>query len=277
MSSKYDKLLERLRNLDAIEKEDFFKIYLRFLSTSIGVKYQDNPAAFIYSQGWGADKYGKDWNQRAKNWVGSHGCVFWDTDHDAFFVLNTYETTYRNDIPIFSNYAELALREMPTYNYKERNSRKYDDKADAAAYFVSNSQGQSFKTTGNKEVKTLKNTANKMLDKNKDAAALAGKITVGKTANRFFLSKLAGKLPWYSKLFGGKKKVEENALAKLVTAQAAAALATHFSNSDKLEYITDAMVQEAMIDITANSQMLENLVKELESAVDLPSFGKEQI
>ena len=117
----------------------------------------------------------------------------------------------------------------------------------------------------------MKRTMNKMLDTNKEAAHIAAKLTAGKVSNNFVLGKLMGSFPWYTKLFAKKKDFSENPVAKLVTAQTAAAAIAHFApDNAKLAYISEAMVQDALLDVTYNSELLENMVAELENIVKLP-------
>lgn len=121
------------------------------------------------------------------------------------------------------------------------------------------------------KMKPVENTAKKVVEDNKVAASIVAKLGAGKVANRFLIGKFAAKLPWYSRLFGGAAKMQENALAKMVAAQTANALATHFAKDNaKLKYISEAMLQDAMYDMTVNSNVLERLVTELEGMVKLP-------
>ena len=123
--------------------------------------------------------------------------------------------------------------------------------------------------------KTMKDTMNSAVDKNKVAISMAAQLSAGKTANSFFLNKLLGKFPWYAKMFSRKNNVQDNPIAKIVAAQTAMVLVTHFApDNKKLNYITDGMVQEALVDISVNSTVLENMIKELEDIVTLPNFNE---
>lgn len=103
------------------------------------------------------------------------------------------------------------------------------------------------------------------MDQNKEAVQLAGKLSVGKAANAFLLDKAVSTFPWYARLFG-KAKLKENPLAKLATAQLANALAQHFAQGNKqVEYVADAMLQEAVVDLVTNSEQLNELIKQLGS------------
>jgi hypothetical protein len=126
-----------------------------------------------------------------------------------------------------------------------------------------------------KQENTMKNTMNKVLDKNKQAVQIAAKLSAGKTANSFFLNKLVGKFPWYAKFFSKKNKVQDNPIAKIVAAQTAMTLVTHFApTNEKLNYIAEGMVEEALVDVTVNSQALEKMIGELEGLVTLPEFNE---
>lgn len=115
------------------------------------------------------------------------------------------------------------------------------------------------------ETNQMKELFNKVLDQNKDAVALAGKLSVGKAGNAFLLSQVTGKFPWYAKLFGAKSSVQDNPLAKLASAQVANALAAHFApGNEKVAYVADAMLQEAMVDLITNSNQLQSLISQLE-------------
>lgn len=233
-------LLQTLRGLSTQEEDCFWVEYLKELSRSIKVAYDTTPIDFMRQPGFDAPYGIRTWAQRQESWYSSKGVFCWSmpngfTEHKNAFV--------NRKIPIFPNYAIKALKRI---TYEEHNKE---------------------------ETITMKNqTINTLVNKNKNAVAIAAKLATGKTANSFFLNKLVTKLPWYAKLFGKKKEIESNPLAKLITAQTAMALATHFApDSKKLNYIAESMVEESIVDISVNSVMLENLIKELEDVVSLPS------
>lgn len=115
------------------------------------------------------------------------------------------------------------------------------------------------------ESNKMKQLFDKVLGQNKDAVALAGKLSVGKAGNAFLLSQVTGKFPWYARLFGAKAKVQDNPFAKLASAQVANALAVHFAPTNKkIAYVADAMLQEAMVDLITNSNQLQSLIEQLE-------------
>jgi hypothetical protein len=126
-----------------------------------------------------------------------------------------------------------------------------------------------------KEETMLEKTFNALVEKNKEAAQIAGKLAVGKTANNFLLEKLLGTMPWYTRLFG-KSQFRDNPIAKLATAQLAVALSLHFAKgNDKVAYVADAMLQDAAVDLLTNSKILEDVVAQLSSfAGDLTNETK---
>ena len=122
------------------------------------------------------------------------------------------------------------------------------------------------------ETKEMFNTKNQtvtsVVDANKEAVKIAGKLAVGKAANLTLLRKVTSKFPWYAKLFGKAKELESNPLAKLASAEIVVALSKHFApNNEKLRYLSEAMLQEAMVDVVTNSTQLESVINELTDLV----------
>jgi hypothetical protein len=114
------------------------------------------------------------------------------------------------------------------------------------------------------------NTTSKLLDRvlagNKDAVQLSAKLSVGKAANRVISSRLAKAFPWYAKLFGQHKEVTNNPFVRVGTAEAIYAAVQHFQpDNTKLQYVAEAMLQEAMVDVATNSDALNGMIKELEA------------
>lgn len=129
--------------------------------------------------------------------------------------------------------------------------------------FISNAENKS--NQSKEETNKMKQLFDKVVSQNKEAVALAGKLSVGKAGNAFLLSQVTGKFPWYARLFGAKAKVQDNPFAKLASAQVANALAVHFApNNKKIAYVADAMLQEAMVDLITNSNQLQSLIEQLE-------------
>lgn len=122
-----------------------------------------------------------------------------------------------------------------------------------------------------KEMSTTKTIAvpaafSSVIEQNKDAVKLAAKLSVGKTANAFLLDAVTSKLPWYAKLFGKTDAVRSNPLTKVATAQLANLLAQHFAQgNEKVAYVADAMLQEAMVDLITNADVVNDLITKLGS------------
>jgi hypothetical protein len=105
-----------------------------------------------------------------------------------------------------------------------------------------------------------------LIEQNKDAMQLAAKLSVGKTANSLLLDAVTSKLPWYAKMFGKSDAVRANPLTKLATAQLANLLAQHFAQgNEKISYVADAMLQEAMVDLVTNADVVNDLIEKLGS------------
>lgn len=116
------------------------------------------------------------------------------------------------------------------------------------------------------ETNTMQKLVNDMVTANKEALNVAAKLSVGKTANSTLLAALTSKLPWYAKLFGGKKDLMENPLARVASAQLAVALSKHFApRNEKLAYVADAMLQESMVELITNGEQLQSLITQLEA------------
>ena len=133
-----------------------------------------------------------------------------------------------------------------------------------------------------KETKPMKSLFDKMLQTNKESAVMAAQVTAGKAANDFIQAKLYASLPWYARFFAKKKDAKNNALAKLAVANAAVGLSQHFAENDpKLKYISEAMLQDAMISLSRDSDVVEKFIAELTDVVKVPNeiletFNKEQ-
>jgi len=190
-------------------------------------------------------KNGKTWEERQAFWLRNkpHDLA-WATIENRKIVLHDKvkpNTEATNWVPLFSSYFKEAdwntLKSLLKSNPPQTND-------------------------GNSKMKEL---FAKMLDANKDATKLAAKLSVGKAANQVITSKLTKSLPWYAKLFGGKKDLASNPLTKIATAQVVNAAVMHFAPGNaKLEYVANAMLQEAMVDVATNSEVLKGLISELE-------------
>jgi hypothetical protein len=216
------------------------------------------------AEGWGKSKDGFAWSRRVEYWYRNGDVPGYDA-HRGIWDANPYGN--RNQlIPIFPNYAKRALRKVSEAKHLEAVLPQ-----DTTSVIKGDCIIASTIQPTTKREQPMKNTMNTLIDKNKAAAEITAKIGVGKTANKFFLSKLLGKFPWYVKLFSRKKEAENNPVAKFATAQTAMALVTHFApDNQKLNYVAESMVTEAMVDLTINSEIVEKMLGELESLVSLP-------
>lgn len=137
-----------------------------------------------------------------------------------------------------------------------------------------------FKNYYTPDLETQQMLKSKLVDKvistNKDALQLAAKMSVGKAANQVITGKLAKAFPWYAKLFGRHKEVVNNPFMRIGTAEAIYAAVQHFQpDNQKLLYVAEAMVQEAMVDVATNSNALKSAISELEALVShLPDAAK---
>lgn len=235
----------------------FWAEYLPLLSTSIKVDglAAKTPREFTECTGWGSKYLGYSWADRASKWY--HTCKGYDIVSDTI-ENRVSPSRYTKTIPLFGNYAKRAHKAAEL---------KRKCTTIAGDYVPTATSTKQEKKMNNK----FKATAESVIETNKEAVNLAAKLGTGKTANQFFLSKLVSKLPWYAKFFSKKKDVTENPIAKLVSAETALTLVTHFApDNKKLNYIADAMVQEALVDVTVNSQALEKIINELDERLTLP-------
>ena len=225
--------------------KEFWSQYLPLLSKSIRVQTNtDDPENFIRAKGWGESTQVSQmpWAARVNNWKASNDVDFYSVYADKL-VSDGATHDYHSCIPLFPN----LVRKCSVRAAQASNNQKQDT--------------------------PMKDTMNKVLDTNKQAVQIAAKLATGKTANSFFLNKLLGKFPWYAKVFSKKNDMVNNPIAKIVAAQTALTLVTHFApNNKKLNYITEGMVQEALVDVTVNSAALEKMIGELENLVTLPDF-----
>jgi hypothetical protein len=257
----YDKLAK-------VEKDisPFMGMYLPLLAKSIKVDYvqklnEDSVAAFTASKGWGT---GSSWTYRVNTWrTSAQGTLFWSIKTKMFCKPTEAQLSagnYKQHIPIFRGFAYQAVRALEDLRHQKPNKVK------------------PYKTTEEVTMKnTLKNTADTMLKTNKEAALMATKLSVGKTSNSFVMNKLLGNFPWYAKIFSKKKDFLENPIAKIAAAETVASLVAHFApDNEKLTYISEAMVQDAIVQATYSSNQLEAMILELQDLVKLPDFLSEK-
>jgi hypothetical protein len=198
----------------------------------------------------GSEGFGKThpihgrWHSRFSNWIVDRPLLFSTTYGESRVVEHSTWSTWPdtspyNSIPIW---ARLAERILNTMEQQEK-----------------------------PEMKTFNKTKDTMLESNKEAFQIAAKLTAGKSANQLFLSNIMANFPWYVKLFGKKKDITDNPFAKLATAEIASALVHQFAgDNEKLKYVSDAMIQDAMLDISYNSELLEKMLEDLDQKIKLP-------
>lgn len=105
----------------------------------------------------------------------------------------------------------------------------------------------------------------KLKDQNIEAAKLAAKLTVGKTANGILADAVLARLPWYSRLFAGSA-LKDTSIAKLATANLAVVLSQHFGKgNENLQYVTDAMLQDAMVEVIRDGDAVKSILAQLSS------------
>lgn len=213
----------------------------------------------IFTGGVGNEKNGSSWERRKAAWVSQN------KDKDLVFA------------GILSN----GPKEQIVFLMTPEASEFYDNYADydkALPIFKNYGFDLSQLSTTKTETPKMLSTKlfNKVLDGNKDAAQLAAKLSVGKAANQVITGKLAKSFPWYAKLFGRHKEVVNNPLMRIGTAEAIYAAVLHMQpNNTKLQYVAEAMLQEAMVDVATNSGALKSVISELEALVGhLPDATK---
>ena len=194
----------------------------------------------------GSSKNGKSWEARHLVWM-RNASYFLYLSEGIFFIctqaveLEYYEEAGDYSIPLFNSYYTPNLQE--TQETPQMLKSKLVDK---------------------------------VVSTNKDALQLAAKMSVGKAANQVITGKLANAFPWYAKLFGRHKEVVNNPFMRIGTAEAIYAAVQHFQpDNQKLLYVAEAMVQEAMVDVATNSDALKSAISELEALVGhLPNAAK---
>jgi len=205
------------------------------------------------SDGYREPRNNISWKNRTKTWkkceaTGEIKWLCWDDDR--LYLSDTLDESM-DYIPIFNNYGDITQ-----------------------ALVLS-------ETITKQEKPNMKNLFDKVLDTNKDAAKMSAKITAGKTANDFIQSKIKSSMPWYARLFSRNSAAKES-LGKLVVANMAVTLSTHFAEGDKrLSYISEAMLQDAMVELTRDSAILDKFIAELTEKVSVPNsvlekFNQEQ-
>jgi len=256
--------MKELTLLNSRQLAYFWELYLPIVARSIKVdignstdpKNSTDPEDFIKAPGFFKPlQSGMSWKDRQSNWYRGGACAYLPhIDTTPFLSAEqalSKANTHSRMIPLFRNYVKQVL-----------------------VLVAQNKQLTQTQTqTQTQEQNLMKDTMNKLAKKNKNAVSIAARLTTGKTANTFMLSKLLGSFPWYTKLFSKKHDIKNNPVAKIVAAETAMALVTHFApDNAKLNYIAESMVEDAIVDVTVNSEMLEKILAELDTLIKLPDF-----
>lgn len=201
----------------------------------------------LYSRGFNTVKNGKSWNHREIYWY-----------KDTKYVLSMYVGV------LFI--AEVGAFYDTTFKERDELGHTLDMLPIFPNYGVDVVSLLNNKTQETTEMKNdMKSIFNRQIDANKSAAKLSAKLSVGRTANQVLTSRLASMFPWYAKLFGKHKEMANNPFLRLGTSQAIYAAVQHFSpENEKLQFVAEAMLDEAMVDATYNSEQLKAIIAELE-------------
>ena len=275
---------------------------------SIRVKYQydldkslgQNMLALTNAQGYYERRGKSPWTKRASTWAKSKDCIFLVMEVDEFGTCSKVEQVVdpadKQDIihqiedfliwydstgiretaeyiilPYWASHGEIDLRELDKVPVPMAKAAQLTAAQLTAAVIKQDTQPK-IQQIKQQESNKMKSLFDKVVNTNKDAAVMAAQLTAGKTANDFIQSKMYASLPWYARLFAKKKDAKNNGLAKLAVANAAVGLAQHFGKDDpRLRYISEAMLQDAMVSITRDSDMVEKFISEITEAVAIPN------
>lgn len=240
----------RLKRLSRKGMAEFLQFYLPILSKSIKVDFTKiiegktyNPT---YCPGWGESRGASSWSQRYDAWI-ENGTDFMYLKSLSVVPNKSEKLWYGSEyIPLFANYVKKALDMCEPVKESKKESKP-------------------------KEKNRMKNLFDKAVNVNKDAAKQAAQLTTGKAANQLLIKRLMGTMPWYARLVSRKEGMADNPIAKLIAANIASVLGENFAGGNsKISYVTDAMVQDAMLDLSYNSDLVKDLLNQLEGLV--PSF-----
>ena len=262
-------------------------IVLDDLSTLLKLKNVADASFYLdrMYQGWGASRHGHSWVDRTISWTDSTKYLVLDPTESLWCLYSkkeyiklisslsgiVREDTAKSAIPIFSNliektavsasYSEWVLKNKFIDVEKRQNTgHTVTNNAVYIAHYGSESSKLQINTkTQEKEMSLF----DKLKDANVEAAKLAGTLTVGKAANDLLANALVAKLPWYSRLFSGTA-LRESSLTKLATANLTMVLAAHFGKgNEKLDFVANAMLQDAMVELVRDSDQLKGLLDQL--------------
>jgi hypothetical protein len=226
-------------------------------------KAEHMPWTRMYT-GYGDSKHGFEWAARIKNW--SNDTLFlWYNKAEKIWYLST-KTTFLIELkqnpsisasvlPFFLNYInQLTITTKTLVNAKKSDQT-----------FSTSLEGTWIATGQQINPKKEKTMFDKLKDQNIEAAKLAGKLTVGKTANGILADALLARLPWYSRLFAGTA-LKDTSIAKLATANLAVVLAEHFGKgNENLAFVTEAMLQDAMVEVIRDGDAVKSILAQLSS------------
>ena len=240
-------------------------------------------------QGWGSSRHGHNWVDRTLSWsedtkylvldpLEGYWCLYSKKDYVKLIKQLSglvRENTAKSAIPLFNNLldkrrlsvadSQSLVRTQFIYVHKPESTgelhvtgRTIASNTMYATYYGSESTKLKINTQ-EKEMSLF----DKLKDANVEAAKLAGTLTVGKAANDLLANALVAKLPWYSRLFSGTA-LRESSLTKLATANLTMVLAAHFGKgNEKLDFVANAMLQDAMVELVRDSDQLKGLLDQL--------------
>lgn len=240
---------------------------------------------FTSSPGYLGSRDGYSWESRVDKWFkDGNTLLLRKRANDRLTLVSTktcpdmttkYIVKYFDVIPLFK-FREIDGRYLFSEEAQDLpdsicDNVKYNQ--DTQNFFVNNSTVASAtilqQPTENSKMKSVKSIVSNLTNQNKDAALIAAKLSAGKAGNTFLQKKLQKALPWYARLFS-KKSDADNPVAKLVTANIVVAASSALTDNEKLAYVADAMLQDAMVSMTRDSDLLDNLVNQLTDAVKIP-------
>jgi len=225
-----------------------------------------NPWSALY-EGYGSERHHFTWVERVKGWSPST-MYLWQDKASKYWTLSTKhrflkhlekdESIAYTALPLFENYVNpLTVGTEP---------KKLTNKTTSGQlYFTGEYRVTGTEQRFNFNLEKEKTMLEKLKDQNIEAAKLAAKLTVGKTANGILADAVLARLPWYSRLFAGSA-LKDTSIAKLATANLAVVLSQHFGKgNENLQYVTDAMLQDAMVEVIRDGDAVKSILAQLSS------------
>lgn len=218
-------------------------------------------------QGYGDSRNGKNWAERSNLWNPPLWVVIENEALEIEFLenrpsRNALNSPYYYVLPVFENYLEkVGLTSKSIIN---------------GEVITINAANIHSATLSFKEETPMNKLTDYMAQLNTKAAKTTATMATGRAANQMISSALARSFPWYARLMGKHKEVTQNPLARLGTAEAVAAAVKQFApHNQKLKFVAEAMVEEAMVDVAINSEVFKGLIKQLEGLAEtLPTVGE---